>query len=370
LEQYVMADTFFTLTLLAAVLLVLWPRLRCAPRPRPARRAVVLVAVAGLLVAFAAIQRETGLWVTPIFVIYLLWRRVPATQLAAFVIALALPIIGYASLVNAEYGVFGLTATAGRTIYSRVAGLADCRGLLLPRDQRRLCETPAARARHPTAPDWYMFAAASPAQRHYNLARETIAQQARSDAILGGFAKRIILHQPLDYARSVLGDFFDFLRPGATAYRDSVSATSLPLSAAAETTDASVRRRLLPGLRPEVRAPARVVRWYRHAIHVPRPVLAVLAILSLLALVKRTSARREILLTAGGGLLLLLGTAATGGFGLRYLLPAVPLLTIGGALAMRDLAEYWPDRYSVCKMLPTVRRRTPGEPAPRRRRST
>ena len=36
--------------------------------------------------------------------------------------------------------------------------------------------------------------------------------------------------------------------------------------------------------------------------------------------------------------MILLGTAATGGFALRYLLPAVPLLAIGGSLAVAQLS--------------------------------
>ncbi len=37
--------------------------------------------------------------------------------------------------------------------------------------------------------------------------------------------------------------------------------------------------------------------------------------------------------------MILLGTAATGGFALRYLLPAVPLLAIGGSIAVAQLLE-------------------------------
>jgi hypothetical protein len=76
-------------------------------------------------------------------------------------------------------------------------------------------------------------------------------------------------------------------------------------------------------------------------IHVPRPALALLALAALIALALRLPARREVLLFGGAGLMLVLGTSATGGFGLRYLLPAVPLLAIGGGLAGRDLAAVW-----------------------------
>jgi hypothetical protein len=47
--------------------------------------------------------------------------------------------------------------------------------------------------------------------------------------------------------------------------------------------------------------------------------------------------RREVALFSGSALMLLLGTAASAGFGLRYLLPAVSLLAVGGTLAMHSL---------------------------------
>jgi hypothetical protein len=72
-------------------------------------------------------------------------------------------------------------------------------------------------------------------------------------------------------------------------------------------------------------------------VHVPRPVLALLALAALLAVCLRVPSRREVFLLAGSAVMILLGTAATGGFALRYLLPAVPLLAIGGSLAAAQL---------------------------------
>jgi hypothetical protein len=160
-----------------------------------------------------------------------------------------------------------------------------------------------------------------------------------SNGILAAFGRRIILHQPLDYLGAVAHDVLRFFTPGATAYADSVSATSLPQTPAAEMVVPVVKRRFLPSLHLQVRSPASVVRAYRGVIHVPRPVLALLALASLAALALRLPARREVFLLSGSGLALIVGVAATAGFGLRYLLPAVPLLALGGSLAARDLAE-------------------------------
>jgi hypothetical protein len=86
-----------------------------------------------------------------------------------------------------------------------------------------------------------------------------------------------------------------------------------------------------------VRAPAGSVRAYRRALHVPRPLLAALVLVSLAGLVRRVRALKDVLLLTGSGVALVVGAAATAGFGLRYLLPSVPLLALGGVLAGREL---------------------------------
>ena len=67
-------------------------------------------------------------------------------------------------------------------------------------------------------------------------------------------------------------------------------------------------------------------------------IVAVLLLASLAAVMMRVPRRREVLLFSGTALALILGAAATAGFGLRYLVPAVPLLAIGGGLAVWELA--------------------------------
>jgi hypothetical protein len=107
LEQYVMADTFFSLTLMLAGLSLAWPALRSFERHVGPCRA----ATAGLLLAGGAIQRPEGLFVVPLFIGYLIWRRVSWRARAAFVVALALPILAYAGAEDAAYGAFGITQT-------------------------------------------------------------------------------------------------------------------------------------------------------------------------------------------------------------------------------------------------------------------
>jgi Dolichyl-phosphate-mannose-protein mannosyltransferase len=358
-EQYVMPEAFFTLTLLVAGLLAAWPQLSRAPAGGSSRAGVVRLSLAGLLLAAAVVQREAALFAVPVFLAFLLWTRTGLRALLAFVIACAVPVLGYSALYQARLGVFGLTESGGWTLYGRVAGFADCRGLSLPASEARLCETAAARAGHPDAPTWYIWDGSSPAAKLFGGGHQNRFVQRRADSVLGSFARRIIVHQPLQYAGAVTADFMRYFTPGATAFDDDISATSLPRRAADEAVNEADRRRVIPDVRPAVAAPSGLVRAYRGVIHVPRPLLALLALASLVGVVMRSPARREVTLFSGAALALLLGTAATAGFGLRYLLPAVPLLSIGGSLAARDLLRAWQR---------TEADRNPAALRPRRRR--
>ncbi len=347
LEQYVMSDTFFDLTMLSATLVLAWPRLTSRSPPsspgsdavRPSRPSWRRALICGLLLAFASLEREAAPFTVPVFLIYLAWVRAGARAFLAFILALAIPLLAYSAVVDAKFHVFGLTATPGWTLYGRVAGFADCDGLKLEAAARPLCETSSQRASHPSAPDWYIWGP-SPAQHLFKPATESVASIAPTNAVLRSFSDAILRHQPLAFANATVSDFLRYFTPGATAYGDAISATSLPRSARAEATAPATRRRDLPGLHPAVRSPSALVRSYRSIVHVPRPVLALLALAALLALLARLPARREILLLAGTGVCLLLGTAATGGFALRYLIPAVPLLAIGGSIAATQIAAH------------------------------
>lgn len=333
LEQYVMPDTLFTLTLLVAALILVWPR---SPGSRPGASAH---AFAGLLLAASVIQREAALFAIPAFLLYLLSTRIGLRRLGVFVFALAVPVLAYAALYQARLGVFGLSESDGWTLYGRVAAFADCSGAGIPASEQRLCQSPAQRASSPDAGTWYIWDGSAPAAQLFHGGHQTRQIQERANRSLSDFADRVILHQPLDYLDASFSDFLRYFTPGARPFNDALSATSLPVRAADEARSESVRRRVLPSMRPDVGSSAGFVRAYRSVIHVPRPVLALLAIASLAALLWRVPSRREILLLSGAAVLIILGTAATAGFGLRYLLPAVPLLAAGGGLALRDLSQ-------------------------------
>jgi hypothetical protein len=253
----------------------------------------------------------------------------------AFILAAVMPLAAYSAVVDHNYGVFDVTATPGLFLYGRVAGFADCSGVKLRAEARKLCESKAQRASHPSAPDWYVWGP-SPARKLFNPAQESVAQIAPTNRVLESFDHAIIRHQPLEFIGTSLRDFARFFVPYAP-YNNAISATSLPRSASDESTDPAIQRRDLPGLKLSVRSPAPIVRAYRSVIHVPRPVLGLLALAGVLGICLRIPARREVFLLVGGAMIILFATAATGGLSLRYLMPIVPLLAIGGSIATAQM---------------------------------
>jgi hypothetical protein len=346
LEQYVMSDTFLTVSVLSAVLVSAWPWLRASPSDAPNPRAqptqkelLVRALLAGLLIATATLIREVAPVTIPVFVIYMLWGRFGWRPLVAFMLTAIVPLAAYSAVVDHNYGVFDVTATPGWFLYGRVAGFADCSGVKLEAQARKLCESKAQRASHPSAPDWYVWGP-SPARRLFNPGQESIAQIAPTNRVLESFDHAIIRHQPLEFIGVTLRDFARFFVPYAP-YNNAISATSLPRSPGDESGDPAIQKRDLPGLRLSVRSPAAIARAYRSVVHLPRPILGLLALAGVLGICLRIPARREVFLLVGSALIVLLATAATGGLSLRYLMPIVPLLAIGGSLATAQMLGRW-----------------------------
>jgi len=108
--------------------------------------------------------------------------------------------------------------------------------------------------------------------------------------------------------------------------------------------DVAARDRYVRGYEPEVAAPSGLARAYATVIRFPRPLLVVLVALPLVALVPALRRRRpgsrlaEIALLSGGGVALIAGATLTSAFVVRYMVPALPLLVAGAALAVAELA--------------------------------
>ena len=354
LEHYILAEAFFGLALMLAV----WASLgamrvdvedagagsgRWAPasrlRPRPS--AAIALGFAGLCLAAAALMRPVGLFAVPAWLIWMIWVRPGARPVAAALAALAVPLLVY-SLAHAHVtGTFGLTQANGWFLYGRVGSIASCDGLDVARDARKLCDRPPEAAGENQS--FFMFNRRSPARRAFGGISANSRKQARSNRILGKFARQVILHRPGAYAELVAGDFLRYLRPGPHAPHREDQTVEFPNSGRIRFDDRTIRRRLFPDLRTQASTPAGALRSYGKVLHTSRLLVAlgILAALAAFALGRRTRDPRlpALFLTFGVGVGILLGSALAAGFALRYLVPAVPELAVMAALAAASLAS-------------------------------
>jgi hypothetical protein len=336
IEQYVMSDILFQALLLAACLLLLWRRRPGAP----------LVLAAGLALGLAATVRGAGmLLVAPAAVAVLAlglaggWRRTVAL-LAALVVGVALPVGAYMLAYKHQHGSLAITGYTSRFLYSRLAPIADCRGLPLPDYERTLCPTEPVGQRMTT--NQYMWALKRSPQYQVRPPAETTVQQ-----VLAGFNRRIILHQPVDYARLVARDFLRGFQPFRTVREDDVPVSPWLFAPDGVPPTAVPGRaelyRQFAGYGPVVDRP--VASWltgYQHLGHAPGPLLGGCAVVALLAVAGVGRARRSGLRVAAWtfaslGLVALVTAAMSSTFSWRYQLVQLVLLPPAGALGLTAL---------------------------------
>lgn len=154
LEQHIMAESFFELAVMAAMLLTISRGERT--------RALVL---AGGLLAIAATLRTAALFVIPVWLVYLLWSGVGRRRLLAGAAPVIVPLLAYSAMhyVHTD-GSFGLQQAQGWFLYGRVEAIADCRGASVPPATRPLCIADA-RVRAAPSPDFWIWSPQSPAER-------------------------------------------------------------------------------------------------------------------------------------------------------------------------------------------------------------
>ena len=335
LEQQILAEAFFTLALAASFFLVVGRD-----------RGPVSLAASGAFLAAAATMRTAALFAVPVWALYVVWvHRGPRLAVPA-ALGLVIPLLAYASWHAADTGRFGLTQADGWFLYGRIGEIADCGNAEVPAAARPLCDRNARDRREGAA--YHIWNADGPARRTFGGMSRDPATQARSNDTLRDFAWAIIRDRPGRYAQVVWEDFLRYFTPGAGARGNSDLAVALPQFGRLVRRNEIARDRWFPGFVPHVAPPAKRVRDYHERVHVPRPLMAALALAALLdlavagiALLRRRPAPARssaVLLLAGGALAMLLGTAATSEFVLRYLIPVVPLLVCGGLAAGADLA--------------------------------
>ncbi|MFC4910972.1 hypothetical protein [Actinomadura gamaensis] len=333
LEQLVLSDVQFTFLTMLAVTLLLW-------KDRPSWR---IGAAIGLVIGLSWLTRSVGLPVLLGVLGYMVVRWMNWRVLAATVVACAVPVVAYMSWYQAEEGKFAITESNGFFLFARVYKFADCHKIKnLPVEEMILC-TEKDGTRLPNSQDG-IWNAASPLNRYTGTRWDPEKNRLGND-----YAKRVIMAQPGDYARTVAHDFFRVFDWDRTVFPDKSTysqyefgtrARPLPTwpmgsgATAAEEANAyehgAARTRLTQPF-------AGFMHTYQQYVYLRGTLVGVLLMIGvagMLPLWRRFGGAAILPLVLAVGLLL--APAATAEFDYRYVLPAVPLACLAAGMAFQQ----------------------------------
>lgn len=187
LEQEILPDILFAFLVVGAVTLYAW----WPDAARPLRATATAAAALGA----AAVCWPVGLPLLLLLVLVMIVRRAGWRPVIAAVTAGAVPMLMYLAWYRQEHGRYAFNNASGVFLWSRTMTFANCDVIRLPADERPLCpRKPVARRQAASLWIW---------QRHTPLAHLPGKFSVRTNALAGDFARRAILAQPLDYARAV-----------------------------------------------------------------------------------------------------------------------------------------------------------------------
>jgi 4-amino-4-deoxy-L-arabinose transferase-like glycosyltransferase len=192
IEHHVLSDSLFIMLFSGSAVALAWS---------DGRPGTYVCALGGFLAASAAITRQVALVMALVLVAYLLVRRVGVVRVGAFVVAFAIPVTAYFFWMHETWGVWSFSTWRGKHLYARVAPIAQCDRLgTLTAQERLLCD-PRPLDERP-GPEGYLWVG------------EDAPARSLPDKVDLAFARKVILHQPLDYLRMVGTDTTHLFYPG------------------------------------------------------------------------------------------------------------------------------------------------------------
>jgi 4-amino-4-deoxy-L-arabinose transferase-like glycosyltransferase len=325
LEQYILADVWTVLLVLAALVILVWQRSQVSWRA---------AAGCGLLLGLAETFRDEDLIMIAPAAIYLVaatrsWRRV-----AALVACFAIPVVAYLGWFDASHGHWNFTTFSGAFLYGRVADFADCTGLTLPAYEKPLCPTQPAAER---IADFYTWDPASPQWTF------TVPPGKSRDSVVQNFSLRILRHQPLAYAEAATRDFFYGFSPVRGAGPEHYSPAYLKFQSRIlpdpqAYTSISALGDTPPKVQPGL---ASFLRGYGRWFYIPGPLLAAGLIAGLVgvAFIRRSNSPPSLLFSLSA-VAILLPPALFATFDWRYQLPQLALIPIAAVLGLTTITDH------------------------------
>jgi hypothetical protein len=338
IEQNVLSETLFEAMVLVGVVLLV----DGVGRPRSTRRRLLTAALSGLVLGLAVPVRLIGQFLVVPAVVYLLaergrdWpRRVTAAVL--FAVVFVVPVLTYMAYYRSWSGDFTLTPIGGKMMYGRVAVLVDCERIDIPAEQRDLCpdEPLGQRAKI----DNYVWNQESPVNRHQPPPGVSLDQSLRA------FATTVVRQQPWDVTRAVVTDMGKMFWPTKAQFEGDVDVGRWQFQDVYPRYGQYAEVLAAYGARARIsRDLASFLRSYQLSIgYTPGPVLLVALLAGLAGGLGIGRARHSplrapaLLWSVTGGMLALL--PAVYEFSWRYMLPALVMMPVAGALGVTALRD-------------------------------
>jgi hypothetical protein len=297
------------------------------------RPPVWAAALAGLCLAGAIVTRQVALpMALPLFA-YLLVRGAGVVRLAAFVVPAALPVVAYLLWMHATWGVYGFSTWSGKMLYARVAPIARCDRIgHLTGQERRLCD-PRPPSERPSPGAFLWRDRRGPTHR-------------LPDKVMLSFARQVIVHQPVDYARTLARETAEIFYPGrrqrageaCVAYWNDPD--TLPAGCRTDRVGTKIWRQHPFKASPTLAAG---LSRYQHLDGLAGPGFLACLLAVIAGLIRRKPGgkrlRLDALLFAVLGLGVTVAAFATAEFSYRYTLPLYTTLPIAAALALTQLVR-------------------------------
>ena len=333
LEHTLLTESLFTFLLSALV----YAAVRCLDDSSRTLWPAVTGALAGGLLAV----RSVGLLLGPLVILWLalaLWRTGRPWLRGALIAGAAASVVvsGYTVVRHDVTGSWKPVADGGGWIlYSRVAQFADCRQFDPPHGTRMLCESSRPESR---GGQLYYEWLGGPARRAFG-------DPPVHDATLRSFALAVILHQPIDYLRTVGDDLRRFFDPTATVGRfgggaDADAVTFLRERPRDDAEVLGAARSYYDFFTPRIADGAHFLSDYQRAIRVHGPLLMVFMLLGLAGVwAAQRTVRWALVLLVGLELYLLVFPVATVLYEWRFGIPGLGAIASAGALGGWSLAQ-------------------------------
>ena len=332
IEQYVLSETLFEACIVGGLLLLLWRR----------QAPWWTAALVGVVFAYAACVRFTGLVLLLPAVAFLVLIRAGWSRVLLLTLAFVVPVVAYASWYDSVWGHFRTSNLQSYFLYSRTAPIADCSTLHLTNAERALCPTQPLNNR----PDagWFTGNTSSLAYKLTQTAPSTAA------AAIQSFNLAVITQQPVDYVWHAV---IDSLRPFGlkrdTATSDNIVATRLLPRFANNGTDHAALTLEMGGTGHASldRPLTHFLVDYQKFSQVPGPLLLAALVLAAASILgcgrsRGSQHRAEVFALSATPVAIVVFSVVGNSYVWRYSLPLLILAPAAGVLALSTL---WPRRF-------------------------